>query len=71
MGQKDKESLKITRRFIDRLSAITALCVKHQNRVLDFGKEEQKTIPNEKNKQKEEKPEEDEFEFLNVSELQE
>jgi len=39
--------------------------------VLDFGKEDQQVIPNEKNKQKEEKPEEDEFEFLNVSELQE
>jgi hypothetical protein len=28
MGLKSKESLKKTRRFIDKLSAITALCVK-------------------------------------------
>lgn len=71
MGYKDDFNLKKTRRFVDRLSAITALCVKASNRVLDFGKEEE-NIPNEKNKNSnQEKADEDEFEFLNVSELQE
>jgi hypothetical protein len=49
MGYKDDFNLKKTRRFVDRLSAITALCVKASNRVLDFGKEEE-NMPHEKNK---------------------
>jgi len=64
MGKTEEVCLKQTRRFIDRLTALTSLCVKAENRVLGFGKGDE--VPKKDEKKEEEV---DEFEFLNVSEL--
>ena len=58
----------MSRSFIDRISALTELCVKKENRVVDLGnKKEDKT---KKGKKKEGEEQEENFEFLNLSELQ-
>lgn len=57
MGLNDDNSLKTTRSFIDKLQGLTDLCIKNENRVLDFGGAENG------------KKEDEEFEFLNLSEL--
>lgn len=63
MGDDKTESLKMARSFIDRLSALTDLCVYRENRVIDFG--------NKKGKKKKIKQQVDEqqFQFLNLSEF--
>ena len=58
LGRSDNQSLKMARSFIDRLTAMTNLCIYEENRVLDFGK-----------KVKTSGEEEEEFEFLNLSEF--
>lgn len=61
LGVQDeaKDNLKKSRRFIDKLSSLTSLCVKSDNRVIDFGKDQDKEEPND-----------NDFEFLNISELE-
>lgn len=64
MGRDDMESMKQSRSFIDRLSALTDLFVYQENRVLDIGgqqKEPKKKAKNDDNAE--------EFEFLNLSDL--
>jgi len=58
----------MSRSFIDRITALTALCVKKENRVIDLGNK--KDDKNKKVKKKEGEEQEENFEFLNLSELQ-
>ena len=37
MGLEDNESLKLSRSFVDRMSALTDLNVYRENRVIDLG----------------------------------
>jgi len=41
MGREDEQSLKDSRSFIDRLSALTDLCMYKQNRIIDLGNKKQ------------------------------
>jgi hypothetical protein len=46
LGKEDEASLKRSRSFIDRLSALTDLCIWRENRVVDLGnKKEEKKKP--------------------------
>ena len=42
MGEIAVEHLKMSRSFIDRLSALTDLCVYRENRVIDLGNKKPK-----------------------------
>jgi hypothetical protein len=37
LGDNKEDSLKMARSFIDRLAALTDLCVYRENRVIDLG----------------------------------
>ena len=56
LGKSDDASLKMARSFIDRLTGLIDLCIYSENRVLDL-KDDKK------------KEEDQEFEFLNLSEF--
>lgn len=56
LGKSDDGSLKMARSFIDRMGGLIDLCIYKENRVLD--------IKNDKKSK-----EDEEFEFLNLSEF--
>lgn len=64
MGDEKVEHLKMSRSFIDRMSALTDLCVYRENRVIDLGNKKQN-----KKKKKAEDDDESAFQFLNLSEF--
>lgn len=66
LGIENVDGLKMSRSFIDRISALTDLCVKKENRVVDLGN---KKPEGKKGKKKEGEEQEENFEFLNLSEL--
>lgn len=82
LGQEETKSLKRARSFIDRLGALTDLCIYKENRVVDLGnkKEDPKKAKGKKSIKKtgkemtrndtgDEDANEEEFEFLNLSEF--
>ena len=69
LGQGEKSCLKIARQFIDRIEMLTDLCIYKPNRQIDL--DEQKPKKEDEDHDDEDKAAEDEFEFLNLSELQE
>lgn len=63
MGIERQDALKMSRSFIDRLSALSDLCMFKENRIIDLG--------NKKNDKKKKKQENDaQFQFLNLSEFE-
>lgn len=66
MGVAEREELKTARKFIEKLEMLTDLCVWVENRVIDF---EDKKKKSDDDDEEEEKEGEDEFEFLNLTEL--
>ena len=56
LGKSDDGSLKMARSFIDRLTGLIDLCIYKENRVIDLKEDKKKT-------------EDEEFEFLNLSEF--
>ena len=56
---EDRTAYIKTRNVIDKLSSLINLCIKKENRVLDFGNEDEDDLK------------EKEFEILNLSELEE
>ena len=69
LGKEDENSLKRSRSFVDRLSALTDLCIFKENRVIDLGnKKEEKKKPS-KNSKSQSFDDDEDFEFLNLSEF--
>jgi hypothetical protein len=64
IGITEKDKLKKSRIFIDKLEMLTDLCVYKPNRVIDFDDKKKK-----KDEDDEEEQQDDEFEFLNLTEL--
>jgi hypothetical protein len=66
IGNPDRDKLKIARMFIDKLEMLTDLCIYRPNRVIDIDDKKKKKdddiLDNEEDQ-------EDEFEFLNLTEL--
>jgi len=64
VGLDSEEALKKTRSFLDKLTSLTDLCVFKDNRVVDMGNKK------DEKKRKRHENEDEKFEFLNLSELQ-
>ena len=64
IGNTDKDKLKKSRIFIDKLEMLTDLCVHKPNRVIDFDDKKKK-----KDEDEEEEQQDDSLEFLNLTEL--
>ena len=67
LGQSEHSALKTARQFIDRIEMLTDLCIYKPNRVIDL--DEQKPKKDDEDHEDDEKAAEDEFEFLNLTEL--
>jgi hypothetical protein len=65
IGQTDLSCLKKARFFIDKLEMLTDLCIYRPNRVIDVDEKKKK-----KHDDDDDEEEKDEFEFLNLTDLQ-
>ena len=65
IGQTDLSCLKKARFFIDKLEMLTDLCIYRPNRVIDVDEKKKK-----KHDDEDDEEEKDEFEFLNLTDLQ-
>lgn len=64
MGSVEDENLKKSRQFIDNLEMLTDLCIYRPNRVIDTDDKKKK-----KPEEDDDEGDEDEFAFLNLTEL--
>jgi hypothetical protein len=68
IGNTDREKLKVARNFIDKLEMLTDLCIYRPNRVIDIDDKKKKKKKDDDLFEDEGEPE-DEYEFLNLTEL--